>query len=88
MQDRNTLSVQRLTVEASIGREITSLKRIQQCNQVFTCQQFQRYQSAHLNTHTHTANKQLHVVYHQECVCTAFLHGVAKLHAQLEAGAA
>lgn len=41
-----------------------------------------------MHTHTLTANKHLDVVYHRECACTGFLHGVAKLYAQLEAGAA
>ena len=69
------------TFEASFRRGgnicILSLKRIQQCNQVFSCQQFQRYQNAHTHRHRHTltANKHLDVVYHWECVCTGFSWG-------------
>ena len=93
MQHRNTFfffsfAVRHHTFEAPILRGgnicILSLKRIQQCNQVFACQQFQRYQNAHTHTHTHTdthrhtltANKHLDVVFHRECVCTGFCMGL------------
>lgn len=55
---------------------ILSLKIIHQRNQVFTCQQSQRYQNTHTWIHTLTTNKHLDVVYHRECVCTGFCMGL------------
>lgn len=58
---------------------ILCLKRIRQCNQLFTCQQFQRDQKTHTCTHIHTIPRLTNtwmLFFHRRRACTGFCMGL------------